>query len=175
MSTATKGFDWKDLLIGILYIVAAIALFNRPGAALGVLVIWLGILAIIKGVNNFIRYTKVKKVTGFNATILIIAGVLDILIGFVLLFNLNSGIVVIGVVFAFWVIVDSIAHILNAGFFKERNKGVYWLSLIFNVLCLVIGISLLFNPIVSALTVPLIIAFYFLLHGIEEVFSAFVK
>ncbi|EUJ37897.1 hypothetical protein BTHER_03359 [Brochothrix thermosphacta DSM 20171 = FSL F6-1036] len=61
MSTATKGFDWKDLLIGILYIVAAIALFNRPGAALGVLVIWLGILAIIKGVNNFIRYTKVKK------------------------------------------------------------------------------------------------------------------
>lgn len=90
MSTDTKGFDWKDLLIGLLYIIAAIALFASPGITITVIVIWLGILAITRGIFNFIRYTKVKKFTGFNATLLIIAGVLNILIGVALITNILS-------------------------------------------------------------------------------------
>lgn len=174
MSTDTKGFDWKDLLIGLLYIIAAIALFASPGITITVIVIWLGILAITRGIFNFIRYTKVKKFTGFNATLLIIAGVLNILIGVALITNILSGLIAIGLLFALWFIVDSIAQILNVGFIKA-NKFIYWLSIIFNVMCLFIGISLLFTPITSALTVPFIIAFYLFIQGIEVVFTTFSK
>ena len=175
MATEVKnrGFDWKDLLIGILYIIAAFIFFSRPAMAIGILVVWFGVLAIIKGINNFIKYSKVTSSTGINATFLIITGVLDILLGIILLFNLYSGIVVVGWVFAIWFITDSIAHILNAGFLKERSKWIYWISIIFNVICVLIGVSLFFNPIVSALTVPFLIGFYFLIFGIEEVISSF--
>ena len=126
MSTDTKGFDWKDLLIGLLYIIAAIALFASPGITITVIVIWLGILAITRGIFNFIRYTKVKKFTGFNATLLIIAGVLNILIGVALITNILSGIIAIGLLFALWFIGVAIfsAYLSLEGSNKSSTLGL---------------------------------------------------
>ena len=168
-----KKFSWSDLLIGILYILAAITFFSRPVLALGTLVIWFGVLAIIKGILNFVAYSKIRKTTGAKATALIVAGVLNIIIGIILLFNIPTGAFVVGYLFALWFITDSISHVLNAGYLKEKSKFAYWTSIILNVFCAFVGFSLFFNPIVSALTVPILVGVYFMLFGIERIIAAF--
>lgn len=166
-------FNWADFFIGVLYIIAAIFFFTNPVPALGTLIIWFGVLGIIKGIFNFVSYSKIKKTTGARAGALIVSGVLSIIMGLILVFNLFTGVFFVGFIFAIWFISDSISHLVNADVLKLRSTFLYWFSIITNVICVILGFVLLFNPASSALTVPFIIAFYFLIFGIERIVSAF--
>jgi uncharacterized membrane protein HdeD (DUF308 family) len=58
---------------------------------------------------------------------------------------------------------------------KSLENGYHVFHIVINVICLVIGLSLLFNPISSALTLVFLVGFYFMLTGITYLISAFVS
>ncbi|HAP7645602.1 TPA: hypothetical protein IVV33_002984, partial [Enterococcus faecium] len=49
----------------------------------------------------------------------------------------------------------------------------YWFTIIVNILGILLGIFLLFNPISSALTLSFLVGFYFMLFGITHIVYAF--
>lgn len=169
-----QRFSWESLLVGVLFLISAFISFTNPGASLGSVVIVFGVTSILKGlVELFLAYRLYKIKESFLPAGLL--GLLNLGIGIYLLLNINVGIEILPFVFATWFIADSLLGVFRAGVYRMISPGYYWLVVILNVLGVILGIMLLFDPITSALSLSFMIGFYFLLFGILYIISAFQK
>lgn len=168
-----KRFDWMSLILGIIFIVLGCWSLRNPDTTLSLLSILVGMGAILKGVYELMLRNTVKNLLGARSTWLLILSIVDIVLGVVFIFHIAAGVMTISIIFAIWFIVDCIGQLYVASFYKRFRKGYYWLLVILNVLGILIGISLLFNPIVSALTIVWLISFFLLLIGVLAIVSAF--
>ena len=100
-------------------------------------------------------------------------GILDIILGLIFIFKIAVGASFIAVIFAVWFIFDAITQLATANFFKRLDKGYYWVIVILSILSLILGIMLLFNPMLSALTIVWIISIYLITIGILKIIQAF--
>ncbi|ULQ59633.1 DUF308 domain-containing protein [Brucepastera parasyntrophica] len=164
-SESKRKFGWGSFIVGILYIIVALIAFRNPLADMLAITMIFGIMAIVSGIVLIINR---------NGTIYrIVLGVINIIFGIIFLFNLGLTASVLPYVFAVWFIAYAIANLFNLKYVRMMGKGYFWLSLIINILCIIVGIMLLFNPISSALTIAFLAGFYFLATGIEAIVYAF--
>lgn len=168
-----KKFDWMSLILGIVFIILGCWSLKNPDTTLSLLSILVGIGAILKGIYEFWLRSTINNLLGTRSTWLLIMVILDIVLGIVFICHIAAGVMTISIIFAFWFIIDCIGQLSVAGFYKRFRKGYYWWLVILNVLGIIIGISLLFNPMVSALTIVWLISFFLLLIGIVAIVAAF--
>ena len=86
----------------------------------------------------------------------------------------NAGKWVLSLLFPLWFIAHCISRLagLNAvSFFAGRVA--YWFTLILNILGLILGAMMLFDPWVSLLSLQYIVAFYLVLLGADCILLAF--
>lgn len=171
--TKTKGFDWFSLIVGILSLIAAWVVFSHPFASLVTLAYLFGGYALIKGIYELWFRNSIKEATGSRATWLMIIAIIDILLGIFLLFHIGVTTVILPYIFAVWFIVDSIVELATAGIYRDLSKGYYWLLIVLNILAVICGISLLFNPMMSAGVLIYLAGFYFVFFGISFIAKAF--
>ncbi|MFC6201397.1 HdeD family acid-resistance protein [Lactiplantibacillus nangangensis] len=169
------GFDWTEFMTGIVFLIAAYFVMKQPKAALLSLVFLFAIAAIISGITTIGGYTKLRRETGLRANFALVFAVIDILVGLLFLFHAPTGIVVLGYVFAFWFLIDSIERLVVASHLRVFGMGYYVLSLILDVLSLAIGIMLIFNPIVAAVSFNLLVSVYFAIFGVNAILIAFAR
>lgn len=165
---------WVEILLGVIFIWFGILALNRPGQTLGFLVLWFGFLAIFRGVALFINTLLYGREAGGGSIIInLIMSVIDFGVGILLVTNLYKGVVVLGVLFAFWFIVDSLSNLFNVQ--KYRGKNIFWklLLVIFNLISLALGVMLLLNPVVSAVAIPILIGIYSISFGLMSIMFAF--
>jgi uncharacterized membrane protein HdeD (DUF308 family) len=170
-----KRFDWSSLILGIIFVVVSLMAFQNPGSSLKALVIYLAITAIINGLTSIFIRNRVKQFTGFKATALLTLGILEVILGIVLMFNLYVGVMALAYVFALWFVIDSIRNLVTLNEVRLVSTAYYWFSLILNIIGIFIGISLFFDPIVSMLTLSFLVGFYLMLTGIFYIVQAFIK
>lgn len=168
-----KGFNWGSFLLGILFILVALLSFQDPVGNLVAIVIVIGAFAIIKGLFEIFVRNKVKEFTGYQSKMPIIIGIIDIVIGLLLLFNIGAGVITLPFVFAFWFLLDSIVGLMTAGAARVFSNGYYWFTVVVNIIGILLGIYLLFNPLSSVLTLSFLVGAYFMLVGITEIVYAF--
>ncbi|KRN29038.1 hypothetical protein IV38_GL001254 [Lactobacillus selangorensis] len=171
--TKTKGFDWFSLIVGILSLCAAWVVFTRPLASLVTLAYLFGGFALIKGIYELWFRNTVKNTVGANGTWLLIIAIIDIILGVYLLFHIGVTTAILPYVFAVWFIADSIVELATAGIYRQFSKGYYWFIVILNILAVICGISLLFNPMMSAGVLIYLAGFYFIFFGIAFITEAF--
>lgn len=168
-----RSVDWPALILGILFILVSLLSFSDPVGDLISLVIFFAIFAIIKGVYELIARNALKNLTGYKAFFPIIIGVVDIIVGIYLLFNLNIGVAVLPFVFAIWFIIDSVFSLFTLDLAKTFSRGYFWFALIMNILGIILGFMLLSNPLVSALTLGFLVGVYLMIFGITQIIYAF--
>ena len=173
MEKKKHGLDWGSLLLGVVLIIISLITFQNPAENLLTIVIVFAILAIFKGVIEILIRNRMKDLTGFKTYVPIVVGIIDIIIGIYLFFNLDIGIVALPFIFAIWFILDSFFGLFTLDFAKAVSAGYFWFSLILNILGVIIGVLLLFDPVASALTLSFLVGFYFLLFGILNIVYAF--
>ncbi|HPJ00889.1 MAG TPA: DUF308 domain-containing protein, partial [Enterococcus sp.] len=100
-------------------------------------------------------------------------GIFDLIIGIYLFFNVEIGLLALPFIFAIWFIVDSIISLAEADIFKSASKGYYWFVVILNIIGIILGVMLFFNPIVSAFTLAFLVGFYLMMIGISLIAFAF--
>lgn len=167
-------FGWLEFILGILFIILGIYTFTNPTAALGGFVIVYGIVAIVTGIADIVFYVRLEKRTGFGPVTSLVGGIISILIGILLLFNVGAGIIAISILFPFWFIIHCIARLANLGAIKLlAGKAQFYLALFVNILGLVLGLLLLFNPFASSVALSYIIAVYLLVSGVSSIVIAF--
>lgn len=167
-------FGWFLLVVGILLAVLGVYTLGNPqGAVKGVVVIY-GIAAIISGIVDILFYSKLEKRVGFAPSALMVSGIVDLIVGVLLLFNLGAGAWALSILFPIWFIVQCIGRLANLDTVRVMaGKGQFWFSLIANILGLVLGILLLFRPFVSMFSLGYIIGIYVLVLGIGCIVGAF--
>ena len=173
METQNSKFNWLSMILGILLIVGAIVSLQNPAGNLASITIFIGLLVVIKGLFILLFNFKMKKKWGKNSGSFIFIGVFDFILGFILLTNISYGIVALPFLFAIWFIVDSITALFSLNIAKEVSTSYYWFSLVINIIGILLGIMLFFDPITSALTLSAIVGFYLMMIGMSLVIHAF--
>lgn len=167
-----KRFDWLSLLVGILMLLAGGYTLFAPLSVLLSLPLVLGILAIAKGVQTLWLRHQVNEILVQKSSWLLWLGIIDIVIGLLFIIKMGLALDVIVFIFAVWFIFDAIFEIMTVRVFKA-DKGYYWLLIILSVLGLILGIILLFNPLLASATLVWLIAFYLIFIGIGKIIQAF--
>ncbi len=162
---ANTSFKIGRFIVGILFLILAFFSFKNPLVDLLAIAILFGITALSNGI---ILILQKRNTPG------IILGILNIIIGGVFLFNIGLSIMLVPYMFAFWFIVNSVSNLAALGSMQEVGKNFYWFSLIFNIIGILLGASLLFDPITSVLTITFLIGIYFIIAGVDLIVLAFV-
>lgn len=168
-----KKLGWANLLVGIIFIIAAITALRNPEGNIKAIVLIIAITAIAKGIMEIFIRSRLNDLTGFHSKTMTITGVLDIIVGIVLMMNLSAGALVLLYIFALWFIIDAIEGFLTLDIAKYIGGSYYYSTLIINILGLIIGVFLLFSPETSALTIALLLGVNLMLVGIWNIVKAF--
>ncbi|MGY3778177.1 HdeD family acid-resistance protein [Isobaculum melis] len=174
MNEKQTKFGWSEFLIGLIFILFGSMAINRPIANLLAITLLFGLGGIVKGIFLISGYVGIKKGTAYHATYMLIMGIIDIIFGLILVFNLGIGAQVLPFIFATWFIINSIFRLFHAYQTKKIGTGYYWLTIIVNLIGVVLGVLLLMNPFSSALAISFLMSFYFYLFGFIYLMDAFI-
>ena len=119
----------------------------------------LGIVLIILGI--FI----IKQPVGIITWIVVLCG---------LMVHPSAGTWAIAMLLPIWIIAHCISRLSHLQYMKMHFGSTYYtLSLILNILGLIVGIMLVFRPMVTILSMGVLVGSYLILEGIECVVTAF--
>lgn len=166
-----RGFDWGTFIAGVLMVVTSLLLIRHPGKGLHTFVLIFGVISILQGIVWLAGYAHFHEF--FNRSwITLISGVLDIIIGILFICSYDIGGLVIAYLFTAWFLIDSIVGVIFSWHLKDFSHGYFIFNLIMNIFSLIIAIFLIFNPIIAALSLIWLVAFWLLIFGINEIIVA---
>lgn len=168
-----KRFDWFSLVLGILFVIAGFASFMHPDKTLHFLSILVGIAFIFRGIYELWFRKFINATLNERSGWIVFAAILDIILGVIVLVYPNWGILYLAILFAIWFIIDAIMQIKAAGFFKTFHRGYATLVVILGGVSVVLGVILLFSPILSALTIVWLVSTLLLVFGIMQIIQSF--
>lgn len=172
-----SGFSWMELTVGILLILLGIFTFFRPGSLLTGIVVIYGLIAVITGIDDIITYIRMEKYTGFGSMVSLVSGILSVMCGFMLLVYPDAGKWILSLLFPIWFIAHCISRLSHIYIFRMAGmKFFYAFTLIVNIVGVVLGILMFFNPLLTFMTMRFmgyIVAVYLILLGIDSTVSAF--
>ncbi len=169
------GFDWSELITGIIFLIAAYFVTVAPRLALSSIVIIFAISAIVRGVTTLSSYQAMRETIGQLARVSLVIAILDIVIGFIFLAHIATGVLVLSYLFAFWFLIDSINGLITARHLRLFGTGYYWLSVILDILGIIFAIILVLNPLLSMVSLSFMVSIYFLLFGLNYLMIAFAR
>lgn len=168
-----EKLNWISLLVGIILVAGSIFVFRKPAETFLTLSSILGIVAMVRGIILLANYYRNKDLTTFKAKFNLSLGVLLTIIGIVLLFRPAFAAYVFAYTVAIWFIADSARNLVRSNLLKIVDSRFYMFHIVMNMLLLIAGIVLLFNPFIIGVALSLIIGISLLVLGIEYVTFAF--
>ena len=161
MAQDSGKLNWSSLIIGTLLLIIAVVIFSNPVQNFYTLTWLIGLLIMIGGL---FRRTA-KKLVGVNTKLILINGIIDLIFGILVVFNVGASSVFFVFMFAFWFIFSSVIGLFTI----SQQHQLRGLSIIVNILGIILGIVLLFNPMMGMIFVSTLIAFTFAILGVTYV------
>lgn len=169
-----SGFGWIEFISGLCMFLLGIFTIFRPQSMFTWFVAIYGLLAIVTGICDIVFYIKAERYTGFSPIISLISGILSVMAGAVLLAHPGIGKVILSVLFPLWFIAHCISHLTHLNTIRFiAGKACYYISLVMNVLGLVLGIMMLFQPAFAFVTAGTLVGIYLIAVGAEAIIIAF--
>ncbi len=161
--------SWYMVLIkGIIMILLALMVLSSPGDALLAFALYIGIGLLLTGVIMAIRGFSLKKVSS-NWGWIVFEGFFDIFLGYILLANPLVTAEVLPWLFGFWAVFYGILLIIKS-FSDKDNRIVKILS---GILIIIIGNTVMQNPIFAGVSFAIWAAILLLVVGIYNVIASF--
>ena len=169
------GFDWGQFITGILFLIAAFVVMRYPLATLKTVTFIFAVVAIIRGIAILAGYSTLRQLTGKLAWVSLLMGIFDLVIGVIFLVNSNFGVATITMMFAIWLLVDSVCSLFNVGHLRIAGTGWFVLYLVLDILAVIVSLMLFMQPVVAAITLVTLLSMFFVLFGIECIILAFAR
>ncbi len=145
-------------------ILGLLLIMNPTGAGKGIAVL-LGIVLLISGAIDIARYFLAGEAY-FNRNGDLIGGIIKCLVGLIAVTRAGLVLSLIVNIAGLFVILNGAKEISNSLDLRSRNAPGWMVSMVFSVLILLVGISMLFNPFGTVSTVFIILGLIVLLSGI---------
>ena len=163
---------WMYLIKGALIVVLGIWMLKMPMESFNAMLLFIGLIIAIGGVlETFLAvyYRKALKEWGWNFS----AGILDILVGVLLIANPDAILLLITLFISFWLVLRGVLTIWEAmELRKESQKKWKWILLL-GILLMLLAIVLIWHPQVLGLTIIFWIAISFISLGVFRIVLAF--
>ncbi|KXA43419.1 MAG: DUF308 domain-containing protein [Staphylococcus simulans] len=173
LKLSTNHIRWSSLIIGLLFALIGILSVSFPVENLTVITWLFGIFFIFNGIAELFFRRLTKAFVGIASGWLMILGILNIIFGILFIVFTNVGQVAIIYMLAFWFIFSSALGVFTVTPVERTNKVYHFFSLLVNIIGIIAGIILLFNPLIGAFLIAFFVGFTFLLIGLNYVFDAF--
>ncbi len=161
---------WQlELLVGVVTLALGIVLALHPSTSLNVVCVFIGILLIIGGVFHFVR--ALDRDEQHRAWVAI-AGLLEVVIGVVMIRHLSLTKAAIGLLIGLVWIVQGVVALL-AGAMSDVRGSRAWV-IFFGVVSLVAGIVVVSVPQSSVTALATLLGIWFIVMGLLEVIGGFV-
>lgn len=154
---------WVVVLLGVVSIAAGILAIAYPDITLRVLGLLIGIYLLIAGGVWVTLAVEEEGSTGAHVLRLLV-GLLAILAGLFCIVRPGASVLVVLLSVAFWFIMVGVADLARA-VIEPTGR---WLSAIFGVLGVAIGVILIADPDIGVNTIALIVGIGFLIRGVLE-------
>ena len=169
-----SGFGWLELIVGAVLVTLGILTLVRPDWALSGAVYAYGVAAVAMGIGDILLFVRVEHFTGFTPVLTLVAGILSVMSGVMLISYPGAGVMILTVLFPIWFLAHCISRIgqLNRIRFVAGD-GIFWFSLIVNIIGLILGCMMLFSPMLTVSTISAFAGVYLVLLGAEAIALAF--
>lgn len=165
MAQDNGKLKWSSLIMGTLLLIVAVIIFSYPVKNFYTITWLIGLFILINGVIQLLFRRAARALAGSGSGLIVVIGIIDIIFGLLVIFNVGASSTFFIFMFAAWFIVSSIIGLMTISK-QSRLKG---LSIIVNVLGLLLGIILLFNPMMGMILVSTMIAITFAILGVTYV------
>ena len=161
---------WVLLIMGILMIIGAVWMFKTPIGSFAGIVLFFSILILISGVLSvFFAFSNKEDLDNWG--LYLAGGILDVIVGFILLKHPAKAVVIFSVFIGLWLLFRGISSISSA--YKLKKDGVEnwgWV-LIFGIFTTIFALmAVLYKPLLGGAYLAYMLAFGFLLLGIVYIF-----
>lgn len=155
-----------SIIASIIYVILGFIIVSNPQTALNIVSYTISISAIIYGiVITVINIANLKEEGN------LIFGILLIVMGIALLIYPSSLNVLISLGIGIWFIASSVSRIKFATLLKDV-QGINWIIILVSaVITLMIGVSFIFAPLASAVTLTTISGILMIVYSICDIFE----
>lgn len=158
--------SWKPLFVlGIFGIIIGALLFLFPETSLNVIIILFGVLAILAGIGLFIAAWAVSRSGGLFFAVPLVLGICALLLGFVSFVNPDLIAAFGAVVLAILLIIGGLSGAISA-IFRPGPGLRRLLSAIGGIILSVLGILILFTPLLSGILIVRILGAFLTVAGV---------
>ena len=159
---------WLYFLKGVLLIVLGIWMLKMPRESLNAMFLVIGLIITLGGVLETVlalNYRKVLKEWGWNFS----AGILDTVIGILLIANPDAILLLITLFISFWLVMRGILAVWEALELRKEAQRSWKRVLLLGVLLLLLAVILIWHPQVVGLTILFWIAISFISSDFCEI------
>lgn len=161
---------WLSLLLGILFIIVGIVVFFRPGDSYLALSVLFGITVILSGILGI--YLGANTAGQAGRGWLIAGGIIEILLGILLLSTPSVLFTVLPFVLGFWLLFRGFTAVGVASDMTGHGiQGSGW-TMAFGILVIICAFFVLFNPIIGVGLVVVWLGLSLLFAGIDLIIHA---
>jgi uncharacterized membrane protein HdeD (DUF308 family) len=169
---SNKRFWWIPVISGLFLLLFGIWFMVAPLDSFQTLTIVFGILIFLSGILEI--YIVLKDV-GFSFDYLsyLWGGILNILLGILLIMNPQSILVIMSILISFWLIFKGGEMIKKALENKKRNTKNWKNRLAFGIIMILIAAILLWHPQIIGFTIAIWTSLAFIIIGVFRIYLGF--
>jgi len=163
-------YVWQvELITGFITLALGILLAFKPSQSLNVICVFIGILLILGGIFHFIRALDHEEQ---HRAWIVVAGLLEVVIGVVMIRHLSLTKSVIGLLIGIVWIVQGVVALLSG--IMGGTKGARGWAIGFGIISLVAGIVVVSVPENSVNALAVLLGIWFIVMGLFELAAGFV-
>lgn len=163
---------WISLLLGILYIIAGVWVFQTPLASYVSLSIVFSVFIFVSGISQIVFSISNKNdIQGWGWYLA--GGILDLIIGILLISHPLMTMAILPFYVGFWLLFQGFMAIGLSFQFKAADVPNWGWLLFLGLLTLVFSFLLLANPVFAGLSIVYMTAMAFVTAGVFRIFLAF--
>lgn len=190
-------FKVLSVILGILMVITGISCVCMPEIPYSTIPVLMGMAVLAAGIG-FIIVWYIHKKAGDSQLLLLVCGILNAVLGFVILFNRSVQwdlALLYPVYVAAWLLVTGIFRIVDSFTMKDLGNKVrqvvgknteavmlratmrelgkkWWVHLISGILMVVLGILCTYNPITTALAIGVYMGIGIIVSGLDLILAA---
>ncbi|MEG0328485.1 MAG: DUF308 domain-containing protein [Erysipelothrix sp.] len=168
-----KKFGWMDLIQGMMLIFLSFIILQNPEVSLLGSVLTFGIVGVVSGIKNLVLFFMINSKIHKKSWILVLMGILDIMVGVMLMTNLYVGVLSIAILLPTWILVSSLVGLMNNSIIKFVSRTLYWIRIVFYVLSIILSVLMFMQPASSIVSFVLLLGFNVLSLGVIHIIEAF--
>lgn len=167
------GRWWLSIIVGLVAIAAGVIVFINPVASYLAIAMWLGVAVLLSGIFNLVQCFSTDNSFVRNVWV-VIAAIIDIIIGVALMFNTLFTVVMLPILFGIWLLCRGgvlLIQGMDLRGYRVRNAG--WVILGAIIMIAISFVVLLMPESFGVDVVVIFLGIAFLAYGISAIMLGF--